>query len=821
MSEIRVLKFGGTSVGSAEALHALLKIIQNQQQAGVQLIIVVSAMSGITNELLEAGREAAAGKSDFSPWLNKIYQRHADALFQFVDEVQAVEALTPIALLIEELAGLLHGINLVRENSTRTNDVLLSFGERMSAALVAAILNSANLKAKVVDARQCIKTDARFGKANVQYLHTNYLIQTHLQSFDGIPVVTGFIASTEKGETTTLGRGGSDFTASIIGAALNATEIQIWTDVNGMMTADPRLVKKAITIPYVSYQEAMELSHFGAKVIYPPSLQPAFQKRIPIKILNTFDYQHPGTTICDFNEVTPYPVTGLSSINKITLLNLQGTGMVGVAGIAGRLFAALAKAEVNVILITQASSEHSISLAIDPKDNDTAKDAINNEFEFEIRSGKIEPVELISDLCIIAVIGENMRKAVGVSGKLFTALGSNGINVVATAQGSSERNISIVVPANDMQKALNVLHEAFFLSDKKTLHCFLVGPGLIGSTLLQQIKQQQQHLEQEHHLIVKVCGISNSKRFLIDADGIDLSKWSELMVIKGKEQNVSNFIQQALALNLSNSVVIDCTSSDVLLSQYEKILSSSCAIITPNKLACSSDYQFYKKLISTAQRYNTRFMYETNVGAGLPVIGTLQSLVHSGDKLIKIEAVLSGTLAYIFNTFSDTVPFAQAVKAAKDKGYTEPDPREDLNGKDMARKMLILARESGMEVNMEDVYIENILPQACIEAPDPGAFLQTLEAENAYFEKLAINAKKAGKKLRYLGEIKENKITIRLCQIDSSHPFWNMNGADNIISFYTERYKERPLVIQGPGAGAEVTAAGVFAELISLRYGNQ
>lgn len=808
-------------MGSAEALHALLKIIQQQQHSGVQLIIVVSAMSGITNQLLEAGREAAAGKSDFSPWLSKIYERHAEALFQFVDEVQAVEALAPIALLIEELAGLLQGINLVRENSTRTNDVLLSFGERMSAALVAAILNSAKLKAQAVDARQCIKTDARFGKANVQYLHTNYLIQTLLQSFDGIPVVTGFIASTDKGETTTLGRGGSDFTASIIGAALNASEIQIWTDVNGMMTADPRLVKKAITIPYVSYQEAMELSHFGAKVIYPPSLQPAFQKRIPIKILNTFEHQHPGTTICDSNEVTPYPVRGLSSINKITLLNLQGTGMVGVAGIAGRLFAALAKAEVNVILITQASSEHSISLSIDPKDNDTAKDAINNEFEFEIRSGKIEPVELISDLCIIAVIGENMRKAVGVSGKLFTALGSNGINVVATAQGSSERNISIVVPANDMQKALNVLHEAFFLSDKKTLHCFLVGPGLIGSTLLQQIKQQQQHLEQVHHLILKVCGISNSKRFLIDADGIELSKWSELMVIKGKEQNVSHFIQQALALNLSNSVVIDCTSSDVLLSQYEKILSSSCAIITPNKLACSSDYHFYKKLTATAQRYNTRFMYETNVGAGLPVIGTLQSLVHSGDKLIKIEAVLSGTLAYIFNTFSDTVPFAQAVKAAKDKGYTEPDPREDLNGKDMARKMLILARESGMEVNMQDVDIENILPQACIEAPDPGAFLQTLEAENAYFEKLAINAKKAGKKLRFLGEIKENKITIRLCQIDSSHPFWNMNGADNIISFYTERYKDRPLVIQGPGAGAEVTAAGVFAELISLRYGNQ
>lgn len=818
MQTLHILKFGGTSVGSVEALNNVIQIVKRERALGNRLVVVVSAMSGVTNALLKAGNDAANGNADVEPFLNGLKQRHTQVLWQMCVHERPIQAIEQVEMLIAELADLLKGISLVKENSPRTNDLLLSFGERLSAVLITALLNHHGMQAAMVDARKIIKTDARFGQALVQFLHTNYLIQSTLQSFEGIPVVTGFIGSTERGETTTLGRGGSDYSASIIGAALAADEIHIYTDVDGMMTADPRLVNKAMSIPSISYQEAMELSHFGAKVIYPPALQPAFRKLIPIRILNTFNPEHPGTLICEHPAPGEQPVRGLSSIQQISLLNITGSGMVGVAGVAARVFNALALQGVSVILITQASSEHSISLAVSQADAEKAKEAIEQAFEWEIKSGKVEPCDVRHDVCIIAVIGENMRQAVGVSGKLFTALGQNGINVVATAQGSSELNISVVVPAADMQKALNVLHETFFLSDKKTIHCFLVGPGLIGSTLLKQISQQQNYLEESHHLVLKVCGISNSKRYIIQPEGIELSQWSEQLLLHGKSQQLDHFIQEIKALNLPNTVLIDSTSSEVVLPYYHDLLRASISIITPNKLASSGDYEFYKSLKQTAKRYNARFLYETNVGAGLPVIGTLQSLIQSGDRIIRIEAVLSGTLAYIFNTFSEEVSFATAVKSARERGYTEPDPRDDLSGRDMARKMLILARECGIPAQMNDVLIENILPPACLNAPDPNAFMLSLEQENDYFNQLARQTAKEGKKLRFMGVIANNQIEIKLQRIDATHPFWNMSGADNIVCYYTERYKERPLVVQGPGAGAEVTAAGVFAELISLQY---
>ncbi|MBX9850926.1 MAG: bifunctional aspartate kinase/homoserine dehydrogenase I, partial [Cytophagaceae bacterium] len=612
------------------------------------------------------------------------------------------------------------------------------------------------------------------------------------------------------------GRGGSDYSASIFGAALDADEIEIWTDVDGVMTADPKKVKRAFTLSGISYQEAMEMSHFGAKVIYPPTLQPAFAKKIPIWIKNTFNPEHEGTLISEKTQANDFLIKGISSIENIALINLQGSGMVGVAGVSGRLFNTLAKNNINVILITQASSEHSICFVVDPKDAYKAKDAIEEEFSVEINSGKIDKVIIHSNLSIIAIIGENMKNTRGISGKLFSSLGKNGINVIAIAQGSSELNLSVVINTADLSKALNSLHEAFFLSDVKTLNLFVVGLGLIGGTLLKQIHKTSSYLLKEKNLKINLIGISNSKKMLIDPNAISLANWKDKLEQAGEKSKLSDFVTQMNNLNLQNTVFVDCTSSKDVIMHYEEILKSTISIVTPNKLANSGKYSDYQKLQSAATKHGVKFLYETNVGAGLPVINTLKDLKYSGDKILRIEGILSGTLSYIFNTFKGDKKFSDVVKEAKEKGYTEPDPRDDLNGMDVARKILILAREAEAELEFNDVDVENILPESCRKAKTVDAFFAELEKNNHVFAKRRDEADKKGKVLRFIAKYENKKATVSLESVDSTHPFYSLSGSDNMISFTTERYKERPLVIKGPGAGAEVTAAGVFAEIITI-----
>ncbi|MES2733299.1 MAG: bifunctional aspartate kinase/homoserine dehydrogenase I, partial [Bacteroidota bacterium] len=629
-------------------------------------------------------------------------------------------------------------------------------------------------------------------------------------------LITGFIASTEKGETTTLGRGGSDYTGSIFGAALNVEEIEIWTDVNGIMTADPRKVPQAFTLPTISYIEAMELSHFGAKVIYPPSLQPAFSTRIPIRILNSFDPSFEGTLISQKAQRNGFSITGISSIEEIALVNVQGSGMIGVAGVSARLFSVLASNHISVILISQASSEHSICFAIDPIYSDQVRTLVENEFQSEILARHIDNVIITEGLSILAIVGENMKHTAGIAGKLFSSLGKNGINVVATAQGSSELNISVVIGKGDLSKALRAVHEAFFLSNVRTLNLFIVGTGLIGSTLIQQIHSQRHYLQQEKALKINVIALANSRRMLFDPNGLDLTSWKDLLQGAEQKSSLHGFIEQMKAHNLPNSVFVDSTSSKEVPHHYEAVLNAAVSIVTPNKIANSSSYVEYQKLQKAAIKHGVKFLYETNVGAGLPVINTMQGLIHSGDRFIRIEAILSGTLSFIFNTFKKGTRFVDVVKMAKEKGYTEPDPRDDLSGTDVARKILILSREVGLALEMADVQVQQILPDNCQNAPTIPDFFTELEKSDAVFEAMVSKAEAEGKVLRCIASLEDGKAVVQLQSVDSQHPFYSLSGSDNIISFTTERYKERPLVIKGPGAGAEVTATGVFADLISI-----
>jgi len=698
-------------------------------------------------------------------------------------------------------------------------DYVLSFGERNSAYLITYTLRQNGLNTSYLDARKIIKTDKKFGAAKVDFTKTYDNIQNYYKQNPEIQIVTGFVASSKGGLTTTLGRGGSDYTAAILGAGLNASVIEIWTDVDGVLTADPRKVKKAFTIPTMTYAEAMEMSHFGAKVIYPPTIQPALLKKIPIVIKNTFNPKFIGTFISDKPDPNAHPpVKGISSINQITLLTLQGSGLFGTPGIAARLFGSLAKAGINIILITQGSSEHSISFAVQPADARKAKRLAEEEFEYELKSGIVEPVKLEEDLSVIAIIGETMRYRPGIAGQLFQALGKNGINVVAIAQGSSELNISVVVNHSDESKALNALHEAFFLSDTKELHLFIVGTGLIGGTLLQQIQEQAAFLKEKSSLEVKIIGLANSRKMLLEEDGIGLANWKKLLQEKGTACNLRMFIEQMKELNLTNTIFVDNTANEQVAAFYEDILDASISISTPNKIATSSSYLQYQRLKNIAAKRSVQFLYETNVGAGLPVISTLNDLITSGDRIIKIEGVLSGSMSFVFNSFQEGVKFSEIVKKAKQLGYTEPDPRIDLNGIDVRRKLIILARETGLPLNAEQVAINNILPESCQQAETVEDFFAALEKQDAYFENLRAEAAVKGRVLRMVAKLENGKATINAEAVDQTHPFYFLSGSDNMIVFTTARYKERPLVVRGPGAGAEVTAAGVFAEII--RIGN-
>ncbi len=815
---MKVMKFGGSSVGTAESIKKVISIIaDNARVPGQRIAVISSAMQGVTNMLTDLARFASENAGDYKEQLAAIEKKHFEAAKSLLDIKNQSSTLAELKKMINELEDLIHGVYLLRELSLRTMDLVLSFGERLSCTLIARYARQEGLEVAFVDARSLIRTDDRFGKARVIKDVTYRQIRSYFKEHDEIPIITGFIASNDKGVTTTLGRGGSDYTAALVGAAVRADVIEIWTDVDGVMTADPRQVKSAFSLSEMTYEEAMEMSHFGTRVIYPPTLQPAFHEKIPLVIKNTFNPDFPGTVVHSKTGDGEYMVKGVSSIERISLVNLEGSGMVGVAGVSSRLFGALARKQISVILITQASSEHSICFAIRPEDTEPAKSTIVEEFQLEIQSGKVNEPVIDHDMAIVAIIGENMRKIPGISGKMFGSLGKNGINVVAIAQGSSERNLSVVISHADLRKALNTIHQVFFLSDVKTLNVFIVGTGLIGSTLLAQIGKQRQYLEEEKMLRINVAGLANSRQMIIDRDGIDLGRWQELLKA-GRKSNTGKFIEEMCTMNASNSIFVDCTASKEVVRHYEKVLQQNISITTPNKNAAAGDYETYRRLKQKAFRHGIKFLFETNVGAGLPVITTLNDLLMSGDKILKIEGVLSGTLSYIFNNFDGVKPFSEVVKEARELGYTEPDPRDDLNGKDVARKILILAREVGEQLDLPDVEVENILPEACLQAPDAEAFLEALAGEDSHFESKRAEAASRGKVLRYIAGLENGKAKVGLRAVGTDSPFYSLSGSDNMITFVTDRYLDRPLVIKGPGAGAEVTAAGVFAEIISLGH---
>ncbi len=815
---MQVLKFGGSSVANAVNINNVINIVQRAIKKNTNTIIVLSAFGGITDALLEAATIASEGNDLYKEKLQVIAQRHLTAVKELIPLDQQSSVLSMVKKRCNEIEDICNGVFLLRELSLRTKDSIISYGELLSSCIFAAKLKTLGINNTWKDARELIVTDAQFSNANVDFALTNKKIQSFFFSVDtSLCVIPGFIAANNKGVTTTLGRGGSDYTAAIISAALSASVVEIWTDVSGMMTADPRLVTNAKIIHQISYQEAMELSHFGAKVIYPPTIQPVMSKRIPVRIKNTFAPDDPGTLIESDAQKNGNSIRGISSINNLSLLSLEGSGMIGIPGFSKRLFEALSNERINVVLITQSSSEHSICVGIEEVNAGPAKAAADKAFTYEIETKKVEPLIVERSLAIVALVGDNMKSHPGVSGKMFGVLGRNGVNIRAIAQGSSERNISAVIATADVKKAINVLHEEFFETTYKQLNLFITGAGNVGSRLLSQLKQQQQLLQDDLRLQVRVAGIANSKKMFFSDEGIDLSKWKELLQ-QGDAMDLQNLISAIESKNLRNSVFIDVTANADVAKNYGRLLQKSISVVACNKIACSSSYEYYKKLKDLAREYNALFLFETNVGAGLPVIGTLNDLLRSGDKVNRIEAVLSGTLNFVFNNYTGEISFASVVKQAQEQGYTEPDPRLDLSGTDVMRKIMILARETGETLEMDDIKNNSFMPSACMEG-NVENFYKAMEEHEDHFKTLISDAKQAGKKLKFVAFYQsapgENgKASVGLQHIDTKHDFYHLYGKDNAVLFYTNRYTEQPLVVKGAGAGAEVTASGVFADIM-------
>ncbi|TYR38371.1 bifunctional aspartate kinase/homoserine dehydrogenase I [Sphingobacterium phlebotomi] len=813
---MKVLKFGGTSVGNVESVKAVLGIVKSSYDEGEKPLVVLSAMAGVTNLLMRMA-ENAAERVPFDEDLKLLEERHFEVVKKLIAVKYQNPVFTRLKLMLNELEDILQGISALRELSLQSKDLIVSFGERLSNYMVSKIMEQYVEQVEFIDASHYIKTDSNFGHAHINEEVTNQLIQSLAHTHaDKLLFVTGFIGSNENGRITTLGRGGSDYTAAIFGSVLRASAIEIWTDVNGMLTADPRIVKKAFSQPTLSYNEAMELSYFGAKVIYPPTMIPAFLKKIPIVIRNTFEPEFAGTVIQFESGKSVYPIKGISSIADISVINVSGSGMIGKSGFSGRLFTLLAREQINVVLITQSSSEHSITFAVHPDDATKAVQLIKTEFELELEANKLVLPTVENELSVLAIVGENMKRTPGMSGRLFHALGRNGINVRAIAQGSSELNISVIIEKENMAKALNTVHDAFFAELKKTLYVFNVGTGNIGATLFKQIHEQYDFLVENNDLEIKIAGISNSRKMLFNPEGIDLTDWRTTLENQGEVADLSNFVERMKAMNLPNCVFIDNTASPLPSTYYIDIFKSNISVVTCNKIANSGDYKQYKSLHDTARKYGVDFFYETNVGAGLPIVRVLKDLMLSGDRIVRIEAILSGTISYIFNNFTGDASFYEVVKRAQELGYTEPDPRDDLGGIDFMRKMLILARDAGHVIEPSDVDLGAILPQACLEATSVDDFYAALLKADQYFNALKEEAESQKKVIRYIGKLEDGKVSIALEMVDENHPFYALSGSDNIISFTTERYKERPLVVKGPGAGAEVTAAGVFADLVNV-----
>ncbi|AOW10657.1 bifunctional aspartate kinase/homoserine dehydrogenase I [Flavobacterium gilvum] len=814
---MKVLKFGGSSVANAENIKLVLDIVINKAQ-DEKLVVVVSALSKVTDLLQLAASKATSNDESFKDIVTEIEKKHLEALKQLIPVSEQSGLLSHIKRIINHLETLLDGCFLLGELSARTLDTILSFGELLSSYIIAEALKQKLKNSSYKDSRELIKTNNHFGKAAVNFDHSNQLISDFFASNENqVVVMPGFIATSEDGIITTLGRGGSDYTAAIIAGALDATDLEIWTDVNGMFTANPKIVKQAQPIATISYQEAMELSHFGAKVLYPPTIQPVLRKNIPIFIKNTFEPQAEGTKISNDVSSQINPVKGISHIDNITLITLEGSGMIGVAGSSKRLFEVLSHEGINVIFITQASSEHSICIGILNSDADTAELAINRAFQIEIAQNKIDPCIVEQKLCIIALVGENMKNHQGLSGRMFSTLGKNNVNIRAIAQGASERNISVVINERDVKKALNSLHENFFEENIKQLNLFVMGVGNVGEKFIEQIHQQKKFLKENLKINLRVIAVSNSRKMYFDEEGMSLKEWQSLLE-KGETANMEQFIAKVKELNLRNSIFVDITANAEVSKTYEYYLKQNVAVVTCNKIACSSAYDNYKNLKSLSRKFNAPFLFETNVGAGLPIIDTVKNLIASGDKVHKIQAVLSGSLNFIFNNFSENYSFHDVVKEAGVQGFTEPDPKIDLSGIDVARKILILIRESGYKMDIEDIENNSFLPAACMETSNNDAFFASLITHANHFESLLAEANQKESRLKFVAQFEDGKASVGLQFIPKDHPFYNLEGKDNIVLFYTDRYVDQPLLIKGAGAGAAVTASGIFADVI--RIGN-
>lgn len=812
---MHILKFGGTSVGTAEAIKNVLELISQKKKEDA-VHVVVSAFGGVTNALQQMVEDASRGDETYRKKMEEMEDRHNRMVRELIDVRHQSKVFARLKVLFNELEDVLHGVSLTRELTGRTGDFVLGFGERLSAFIVSEALRHMGMPAEFIDARELVRTNTDFGNARVIIPSTYENIRRRLGDSETVGIVTGFIGSTENGETTTLGRGGSDYTASLLGAALKAEAIEIWTDVEGIMTADPGKVSRHLPVGQLSYEEAMELSHFGAKVIYPPTIRPAMEEQIPIYIRNTFKPEEPGTVITKEAQKGGTGVRGISSIDYVTLITLRGSGMIGVSGFAARIFSVLAGAGINIIMITQASSEHTVCFAVLPAQARRAVQELSAGFKQELEEGVIDEIIEEPDCSIVAVVGEGMKKTPGISGRLFRSLGRNGINVLAIAQGSSERNISVVVKNGDLSKALNTIHDAFFLSKIKTVNLFLAGTGLIGSKLLELVEKQKKLLYNEHNIELRLCGIGNSRYHMIEEQGMPFTGWPERLEKDGKPMELRQFLDKVRELNLPNSLFIDCTASQEVSDLYPDIMKASISVVTANKKANSGSQKRYRELQDLALKHNVMYLYETNVGAGLPVVKTLREQVLAGDKITKIEGVLSGTLSYIFNTYDGKTRFSKVVRSALEKGYTEPDPREDLNGRDVARKLLILVREAGLELEMSELEIENLVPEPAQRAESIDDFFGEMAAFDDDFRKRYEKAHSAGNRLGYIASYEKGKATVGLEEIGPEHPFGGLSGSDNIIAFHTRHYRDTPLVVKGPGAGAEVTAGGILADILRI-----
>ena len=807
---MKVLKFGGTSVGSVKSLKNVKQIVEACQEP---VIVVVSALGGITDKLLETARQAAAGLPDYEDNLREIVARHHDIIAGIVAEERRDEVRRQTDSLLDELGNIYRGVALIRDLSVKTQNIIVSYGERLSSFIISRVIDGA----EHYDSRTFIKTEAQFEKNIVDFETTNRLIREVFATLPQVALVPGFISSDSRtGEITNLGRGGSDYTAAILAAALDASRLEIWTDVDGFMTADPRVINNTYVIERLSFIEAMELCNFGAKVIYPPTIYPVYHKNIPIVIKNTFNPEAPGTLITEtVSRSDGKAIKGISSINDTCLITVSGLGMVGVIGVNRRIFTALAQSGISVFLVSQAASENNTSIAVRNADADRAIAVLDKEFAHEIEMGEMSEAHAERDLATVAIVGENMKHTPGIAGKLFNTLGRNGINVIACAQGASETNISFVIALGSLRKALNVIHDSFFLSDTQVLNVFITGIGLVGSNLLEQIRSQQPRLLKEKSLRINIVGLANSRQAIFCREGISLDNYEEQLKASPVKSTPETIRDAVVQMNIFNSVFVDCTASPEIAAIYQELLDHNVSVVAANKVAAASDYENYALLKQTARRRDVKFLFETNVGAGLPIINTINSLINSGDTILKIEAVVSGTLNYIFNVLSEEVPLSRAIRMAQEAGYSEPDPRVDLSGQDVLRKLVILAREAGYRIEQSDVEKELFVPDKYFQGTLEN-FWKHIPELDAEFEQRRREVAVQGKCFRFVASLRNGKTRIGLQAIGREHPFYELEGSNNVILITTARYNEYPMIIKGYGAGAPVTAAGVFADIISI-----